>query len=396
MDASDFLPLKAAVEVNHALDSESKTGYITAVCSVSVVLTTVAVLARIYTRVFVLHTFGRDDFVMAVAQVFTLLTAAAILLETAYGLGRHIWLLENSARYGQAFFSSIIVYNVGTCILKISILFQYRRIFRVPLMQTATLVGLIFEGAWALTLSVLLPLVCTPVAFFWDSSLQGTCLNQLAIWYVMAAINLVTDFVIFSLPLPVIKSLQLPKRQKALLMGVFCLGFCTCIISVYRITTLRAAAAAEDSTWDNVDAAVWSLIELVIGVLAACLPTLKPLFAMIMPRFFRSSLGSRTNQYKQYGMSTSKGAKSIKTGHSFPFHSNGGAYVKELDDDMDALRAEDSFTSSGSASPGRDIEMQRPSYNVSVTGGGGRANAGAPHIGGIQTTTVVTQRVDSL
>lgn len=41
----------------------------------------------------------------------------------------------------------------------------------------------------------------------------------------MAAINLVTDFVIFSLPLPVIRSLQLPKRQKVLLMGVFCLGF---------------------------------------------------------------------------------------------------------------------------------------------------------------------------
>lgn len=235
--------------------------------------------------------------------------------ETAYGLGRHIWLLENSERYGQAFFSSIIVFNVGTCILKISVLFQYRRIFRVPLMQTATFIGLIFEGAWALTLSVLLPLVCTPVAFFWDTSLQGTCLNQLAsehpvlitallsdiswltsdlaVWYVMAAINLITDFVIFSLPLPVIKSLQLPHRQKYLLMGVFCLGFwyvlwieslcshyaptlqmgtlppcwrtllttvpvilSTCIISVYRITTLRAAAGADDSTWENVDAAV--------------------------------------------------------------------------------------------------------------------------------------------
>lgn len=95
-------------------------------------------------------------------------------------MGRHVWLLTNYARYMQAFFSSIIVYNVGTCILKISILYQYRRIFRVPLMQTATLIGLIFEGAWALTLAVLLPLVCSPVAAFWDLSIEGTCLNQLA------------------------------------------------------------------------------------------------------------------------------------------------------------------------------------------------------------------------
>lgn len=93
-------------------------------------------------------------------------------------------------------------------------------------------------------------------------------------------------------------------------------------------------------------------------------------------------------------MSTSKGTKSGKTGHSFPFNSSGGVYVKEFDDDMDALRADDGFTTSGSGSPGRDIEMQRPSYNVSVTGG--RGSSGIAYMGGIQTTTVVTQRVDSL
>lgn len=71
---------KAAVEVNHALDSESKTAYITTICGVSIVLTTVAVLARLYTRICVLHTFGRDDFVMGVAQVFTILTAVSILV----------------------------------------------------------------------------------------------------------------------------------------------------------------------------------------------------------------------------------------------------------------------------------------------------------------------------
>lgn len=117
------------------------------------------------------------------------------------------------------------MYNVATCVLKISILLQLRRIFNNKLMQKLTLIGLIFEGAWALTLSILLPLICNPVSSFWDPNVQGTCLNELAIWYVMASVNLVTDFIIFSLPLPVIKSLQLPKRQKIMLMGVFCLGF---------------------------------------------------------------------------------------------------------------------------------------------------------------------------
>lgn len=139
---------------------------------------------------------------------------------------------------------------------------------------------------------------------------------------------------------------------------------------------------------------VWSLIELAIGVLAACLPTLKPLFAMALPRFFKSSFSSRANQYKQYGMSTSKANKSAKAGLSSPYSVGGVIFVKQIDDDMDALRADDSFISSGDRSPGRDIEMQRPTYNVSVTGGRGRS--GIADLGGIQTTTVVTQRVDSV
>lgn len=147
--------------------------------------------------------------------------------ECAFGLGRHVvdMRADHFIPYMKAFYSSIVVYNVAMCVVKMSIMLQYRRIFTVSAMQRVTLAGLIIQGAWALTLSILLPLVCVPVASFWDATVKGTCLDQLAIWYVMASVNLVTDFVTFSLPLPVIKSLQLPKRQKYMLMGVFCLGF---------------------------------------------------------------------------------------------------------------------------------------------------------------------------
>ena len=72
----------------------------------------------------------------------------------------------------------------------------------------------------------------------------------------------------------------------------------TCIISVYRMQTLNVAAHTSDPTWDNTGAAVWSYIELSIGVLAASLPTLKPLLALILPRVFKSTLSGRTDQYR--------------------------------------------------------------------------------------------------
>ncbi|KAL1848500.1 hypothetical protein Daus18300_013601 [Diaporthe australafricana] len=387
-------------DVNHALDGQSQVTFIVSILSLATVISTAVVVLRIFTRARILRTFGADDAVMGIAQLLTIGAAVAIGLETQWGLGRHSWTMlpQNYTPYMKAFYSSVVVYNVATCVVKISILLQYRRIFTGKVMQKLTMATLIFEGAWAITLSILLPLVCHPVANFWDPTVEGSCLNQLAIWYVMASINLVSDFVIFSMPLPVIKNLQLPKKQKIMLMGVFCLGFLTCIISVYRMKTLKVAAESTDPSWDNTDAAVWSFIELSIGVLAACLPTLRPLFALILPRLFKSTLSGRTGQYNGLsGKSIGNMYNRSRTGNTAPKGSNGAyPYPSDVDSDTDALRG------NGSRGSGGGLELPIM-YNVTVTGGkkGSRESemrspARNDSLSGIQTTTVVTQRVDSL
>lgn len=146
-----------------------------------------------------------------------------------------------------------------------------------------------------------------------------------------------------------------------------------------------------------------------IGVLAACLPTLKPLLAIALPRVFRSTLSGQTNQYIEYSSrkesTYGQGSawRKSKVGGIPPplvaFHKSGNAsvFAKETDSDTAALRAE-----GGTFAPaGRDIELA--AYNVTVTAGKMRrdSDSGLPspvpsEIMGIQTTTVVTQRVDSL
>ncbi|TDZ21773.1 Satratoxin biosynthesis SC1 cluster protein 4 [Colletotrichum orbiculare MAFF 240422] len=269
-----------------------------------------------------LRTFGMDDVFMVIAQIVTLGAAVAIGLEGRYGLGSHSWVasVEDYIPYmkartssppsttrlalttAQSFYSSIIVYNMATCIVKISILLQYRRIFSGEIMQRLTLCGLVFMGTWTVILSVLLPLMCYPVAAFWDSTVDGVCVDYLAIWYAMAGVNLAADLAIFSMPIPVISSLQLPRRQKRMLLLVFGLGFFTCVISALRIRTLRVAAKSQDPYWDNVDAATWSFLEITVGILAACLPTLRPIFVTFLPRLFagssaRNGSGRPSNKY---------------------------------------------------------------------------------------------------
>jgi len=304
---------------------------------------------------------------------------------------------SNLVPYMKSFYASIVVYNIAVCLTKVSILLQYKRLFSNPIMQRITLFSLCFLVAWAVALAFLLTLICQPVAAFWDTSINGKCLDAPTIWYIMAGVNLVSDFTILTLPMPVIKSLQLPKRQKIMLAAVFCLGFFPCAVSIYRIKTLRTAIDTPDPMYDNVDAATWSFLELTTGVLAACLPTLRPIFIAIMPRLFGASSAVRSRAGHSTVGRDARGAKpyvSQNAGNSFK--------IKEMD-----LGSEGgSGLRGGSSSGEEDIEFGAlkgasrgpkvaAGYSVSVVAAEeGRRDNGDGGLGrGIRTTTVVTQQV---
>lgn len=77
-------------------------------------------------------------------------------------------------------------------------------------------------GLWTLIGSIFL---CFPVAFFWDKNIaNGKCLNQEAIWFSNASVNITQDVIILLMPMFVLKSLDIPSKQKRALIVVFGLG----------------------------------------------------------------------------------------------------------------------------------------------------------------------------
>ncbi|KAF5024162.1 hypothetical protein F66182_3797 [Fusarium sp. NRRL 66182] len=380
-DRLDLQVLRAheghAAVAHRSLEGKSRSTEICAVLIIFSILSTAAVALRTFTRLKMLRSFGLDDGLMVVAQVLAIGAAVAI------GMAK------------QAFYASVVVYNIGICIVKIGILFQYRRVFSVRCIQRITFYGLIFMSLWTIAIAFLNILVCVPVAKFWNHSLPGQCLNQLTIWYTMAGFNLVTDVVIFCIPLPVIKGLQLPKKQKIMLLAIFSLGFFTCIISIIRIRTLKVAASTKDPNWDNVDAAIWSFLEIAIAVITACLPTLRPVFSRLIPRAFISSIGRSTGPAEYgpyYQASENQCLSNIRTTRME------GSCKRSSDDSTLDEHVNDPFSSHC-----RSFKSQvYPSFSVSITTGDKRDkhvedmqsnNTEGTGKGGIQTTTTVIQKV---
>ncbi|CRK38568.1 hypothetical protein BN1723_015357 [Verticillium longisporum] len=257
---------------------------------------------RFYTRGVILGSIGKDDWSILVATIFSLVDSIAICFEVKYGLGRHS---ENvsaaeSAENLKWLLVGILSYNLGINVVKLGFLFQYRRIFEQPIVQKVCYWFIIFVCMWTCVQVILLSLACLPISFIVPSMI-GKCLDTLPIWYFSSGMSMATDIMIFCIPIPSVLKLQLPLKQRMLVLAVFCLGFFVCIISIYRMFTLRAGVISTDPSWDNISVAIWSCLELNVAIIASSLPTLRPLIARILPGAGLSSARNYRNTYHRYG-----------------------------------------------------------------------------------------------
>ena len=123
------------------------------------------------------------------------------------------------------FYVSIILYLVSLGAIKTTLLCQYYRAFAINKMRTVLLVAIVFVSAWSISQIFLNIFICTPIAAFWDRAIEGKCIPSNPTWYITAAANIATDIMIIVLPFPVVIKLNLARRQRFVLLGVFCVGF---------------------------------------------------------------------------------------------------------------------------------------------------------------------------
>jgi hypothetical protein len=116
------------------------------------------------------------------------------------------------------------MYNSSLFSTKASIVLLYLRAFPARSMRIACYVALGFIGVYGLWAILSGYLNCIPVAKFWDNTLDGGCINMEALWFSNAIVHIITDITILLMPMPILSSLQLPRKQKIALMAVFALG----------------------------------------------------------------------------------------------------------------------------------------------------------------------------
>ncbi|KAF5237883.1 hypothetical protein FANTH_10597 [Fusarium anthophilum] len=258
--------------------SESRGAVAIAVMATLSSISLIVVSLRVYARAIMLRNFGVDDACAILACLLTIADATIIATNVRNGLGSHISTLSGQqiSNFLRMFYFSTVVYNLALAVIKTIFLLQYYRAIPVRQYKKTYIASVVLVTCWSLSQIFLNTFMCTPIASFWDVTIKGTCILNKSSFYVGAAGNILTDILIMVLPIPVLRSLKLGRRQKWILMSVFCLGIFTCLISLVRIKFLNIGT---DITWHNVESASWSVSELCCGIICACVPTLRPLLS---------------------------------------------------------------------------------------------------------------------
>ncbi|KAK1148344.1 hypothetical protein N8T08_010154 [Aspergillus melleus] len=188
----------------------------------------------------------------------------------------------------KLYFIAQILYKINIGLTKISILLLYLRLFIQRWFFITCWTWIVIITAFTLSTVISSIFQCTPVQYAFDKSLPGhsSCINLTAFWYANAAFNIFSDLVLVALPVPVISRLQLPPRLKLILCGIFAVGIFVCITSILRITTLDIATSYLDITWNSIESSKWTVIESNLGIICACLPSLRRPLSFLFPHLF--------------------------------------------------------------------------------------------------------------
>ncbi|KAH6855994.1 hypothetical protein B0I37DRAFT_442742 [Chaetomium sp. MPI-CAGE-AT-0009] len=254
------------------------------------------VLLRFWTRVKIVHALGPADWFIAASLIAAGCMCVGQAEQVKHGKGKHIWDVDLDVDYipmQRAWWFSLLCYVLTLFLTKVSICLLYLTIFTLEWARRAcyaVLAIVVITNLWAIATTLT---YCIPLEAAWDPNVEASFCQSQDAWWANTGIIVVTDIMIFILPIPFIAPLKLPCRQKMVVVGIFAIGFFVCLVSLIRLAILIQVknAADPDHTYTGAELAYWTFVEVNTAIVVACAMTLRPLVTRFFPRLLFDSRG---------------------------------------------------------------------------------------------------------
>ncbi|KAF2028034.1 hypothetical protein EK21DRAFT_114237 [Setomelanomma holmii] len=256
-------------------------------------LSTVVVALRFYSRHFLVGKLTASDWVMLLALIAA--------WESVVVNWFMIHFLDYSRVHDRGTFAIVatgsllwmwiyrISYILDLCLIKTSILLFYKYIASsrksFHYLVQALLAIILLGSASMIVASVF---TCYPVSDAWSFTVfEGgfygihatQCYNPIPFWLANATYNLVTDVMIWILPIVFFLNLKTMKLRRRLeLVGIFSVGIMAIVASAARLRVMVLWLSDFIKGEDTSNLMIWSQVEQNVGIIAGSIPFLRPIF----------------------------------------------------------------------------------------------------------------------
>jgi hypothetical protein len=236
-----------------------------------------------------------------------------------------------------------IFYVLSTCLLKISVSLFLLRVatqrVHILIIHAISMIS----AALGFSFFFVLVFQCYPISDWW--SLDPThkhCINPsviIGLTYAVSGLNVIADWTLGILPIFVVRGLDMSKRQKRLVAGILsfaAVGSAATIVRLPYIGSLKESFDGSNGeflrecpslfdlclshpfqaskltiercyiTDNTVGVAIWTTVEVGIGISAGCLATLRPLMRLALARFGLSSSSNTGGRPQEISLHSSR------------------------------------------------------------------------------------------
>lgn len=308
----ESLTTKNLTMTNCGAPIRDKSGEYIVLCNTFAIIAGLLIIQRFVFKIYLKIPLGLDDWFILITGICAAPSQTINVYGTvANGLGRDIWTIpfDQITKFGMYFHVMAVLYFAQIPLLKLSLLFFYLRIFPTKMVRKLLWGTVIFNAVFAAVFIIVAIFQCQPISYFWqkwDGEHKGQCANINIITCCNAAISIIVDFWMLAVPLAQLKGLNLDWKKKVGVGMMFCVGTFVTVVSILRLQSVVKFGDSSNATWDYLGVSKWSTVEISVGIICACMPSLR----LLLVRLFPKILGTSQRYYANYASNTNGQVKS--------------------------------------------------------------------------------------
>ncbi|KAJ1323639.1 hypothetical protein MN608_10883 [Microdochium nivale] len=269
-------------------------------------------IARLYVRLFMIKAYGLDDHAYMIALLPLIAGTSILTFSTTYNWGTPASdpaissppsiVVDTRPQPFPGMVSPQLLGVIGQGLLVLGSalaksavgMFQLRFV-TVPWQRASIYAWMGAALGLAVAVNVSQYTVCTPAAYFWDTTIsEGTCaFDFLTLFMVLSVTWVVVDLYYAVLPWLFVRQLNMPYKEKVIVLSSMSLGLLASGFGIARVVGLTHLTPNGDSNSDLLPA-ILDTCEYAITMICVCIPVCNPLWISWARRIFWSS--SRRNR----------------------------------------------------------------------------------------------------